>query len=77
MPQQFKNPANPQIHRETTAEEIWADTDGKVDIFVAESEQAEQLQAAAKFSNSEIEYKNIAVEPKDSAVLSGGKAGTA
>ena len=52
MPQQFKNPANPEIHRTTTAEEIWRDTDGKIDILVAASAPAGRSPAAARFSRA-------------------------
>jgi len=76
MPQQFKNPANPQIHRETTAQEIWDDTDGRVDILVAGVGTGGTLTGcgeALKSRNKNL--KVVAVEPKDSPVLSGGKPG--
>ncbi len=74
--QQFKNKANPQIHRVTTAEEIWRDTDGKIDILVAGVGTGGTITGIAEaIKKKKPHFKAIAVEPSSSPVLSGGKAG--
>ena len=76
MPQQFKNPANPEIHRRTTAEEIWNDTDGKVDILVAGVGTGGTLTGVADvIKKRKPGFKVIAVEPADSPVITQRKAG--
>ncbi len=76
MLQQFRNPANPQIHRLTTAEEIWADTDGKVDILVAGVGTGGTITGVAEVIKSRNpNFKVVAVEPTNSPVLSGGRPG--
>jgi cysteine synthase A len=76
MPQQFKNPANPQIHRDTTAKEILVDSDGKVDILVAGVGTGGTLTGCGEVLKEKNEnVKVVAVEPKDSPVLSGGNPG--
>ncbi len=76
MPQQFKNPANPEIHRRTTAREIWDDTDGKIDILVAGVGTGGTITGVAEvIKKKKSTFRAIAVEPSDSPVLSGGKAG--
>jgi cysteine synthase len=76
MPQQFNNPANPEIHRKTTAEEIWADTDGKADILVAGVGTGGTLTGVAEvIKKRKPGFKAVAVEPETSAVLSGGQPG--
>ena len=76
MPQQFSNPANPDIHRRTTAEEIWRDTDGEVDIFVAGVGTGGTLTGVGEvLKERKPGVIIVAVEPEDSPVLSGGNPG--
>ncbi len=77
VPQQFRNPANPQIHRETTAQEIWADTDGEVDFLVAGVGTGGTLTGVAEVIKAQKpSFRVVAVEPVSSPVISGGKPGT-
>jgi cysteine synthase A len=76
IPQQFNNPANPEIHRQTTAEEIWKDTDGKVDILVAAVGTGGTITGISEVLKSrKKDFTSIAVEPKDSPVITQTRAG--
>ena len=76
MPQQFNNPANPEVHRQTTAEEIWEDTDGKVDILVAAVGTGGSITGTAEVIKArKPDFKAVAVEPKDSPVITQTKNG--
>ena len=76
MPNQFANPANPEIHRKTTAQEIWSDTDGKVDIVVSGVGTGGTITGVAEvIKTRKPSFKAVAVEPADSPILSGGKPG--
>ncbi|MCF8026339.1 MAG: cysteine synthase A [Desulfobacteraceae bacterium] len=76
LPDQFSNPANPEIHRMTTAEEIWNDTDGRADIFVSGVGTGGTITGVAQVLKARNpEFRAVAVEPADSAVLSGGQSG--
>lgn len=74
-PSQFDNPANPEVHRQTTAEEIWRDTDGEVHAFVAGVGTGGTLTGVSEVLKSRCDMKSFAVEPADSPVISGGQPG--
>ena len=75
MPQQFNNPANPEVHRRTTAEEIWDATEGKIDVLVSGIGTGGTITGVSEVIKSRKQLTTIAVEPKDSPILSGGKPG--
>ena len=76
IPQQFQDPANPEVHRKTTAEELWNDTDGKIDILIAGVGTGDTITGVAEvLKQRKPEFKAIAIEPEGSPVLSGGQAG--
>ena len=76
IPQQFQNPANPAIHRKTTAEEIWRDTDGQVDILISGVGTGGTITGISEvIKERKPSFKAIAIEPTDSPILSGGKPG--
>jgi len=75
MPQQFENPANPEVHRKTTAEEIWAATDGEIDAFVAGVGTGGTITGVSEVIKSRKELYTVAVEPDASPVISGGEPG--
>jgi cysteine synthase A len=76
MPQQFQNPANPEIHRKTTAEEIWNDTDGRLDVFISAVGTGGTITGVGEVLKPRLPHlRVIAVEPEDSPVLSGGQPG--
>ncbi|MBT5664225.1 MAG: cysteine synthase A [Rhodospirillaceae bacterium] len=76
IPQQFSNPANPAVHRDTTAEEIWRDTGGRLDMMVAGVGTGGTVTGCASVLKARIpDFRVVAIEPEDSAVLSGGRAG--
>src|SRR6187455_632784 len=76
MPQQFNNPANPEVHRRTTAEELWEDTDGKIDILIAGVGTGGTITGVAEvIKPRKPSFQAIAIEPDGSPVLSGGQAG--
>ena len=75
MPQQFENPANPEVHRQTTAEEIWAATDGKIDAFVSGVGTGGTITGVSEVIKSRKDLLTVAVEPEASSVISGGQPG--
>jgi len=75
MPQQFNNPANPEVHRRTTAEEIWDATEGEIDVLVSGIGTGGTITGVSEVIKSRKQLTTIAVEPKDSPILSGGKPG--
>ena len=75
MPQQFENPANPEVHRQTTAEEIWADTEGQIDAFVSGVGTGGTITGVSSVIKGRKDLLTVAVEPTNSPVISGGKPG--
>ena len=75
MPQQFENPANPEVHRQTTAEEIWAATNGKIDAFVSGVGTGGTITGVSEVIKSRKDLLTVAVEPEASPVISGGQPG--